>query len=138
MSPLGNFCGSGLVEITGIVLTSRGMKTSWIKAIVASLMLGVFLTPNLLPAFHAYLDHDHDHHHYHNHKTCKAKDTDHWHNDEVECDLCDYAIGIKPIISDERELQLPLFTSTFGFIVVEEAPTGEKFLTPNLRAPPAV
>lgn len=110
------------------------MEQKWLKSVIACLMLGVFLTPNMLPAFHALLDHDH--HDHHDHEICQAKDTFHWHDDQLECELCDYAIGLKPIISDDQEFQSVLNTLKFDFIPRADVYLSNRYLTPSLRAPP--
>lgn len=72
------------------------MMKSTIKQWTAVGLLGVFAIPVLIPALHELFE---DHEHF----ICTAVDVDHLHEKVIECDLCDYLIGLKPITSEAEE-----------------------------------
>ncbi len=103
---------------------------SIIRQIIASVLLGVFAIPVLVPALHELFE---DHEHF----ICTAVDIDHLHEDIIECELCDYLIGIQPI-ANEAEEERPGALVQESFRTAVEAPTHSLHITTYyLRGPPS-
>ena len=102
------------------------------KSIVGVILLGLFLVPNVAPAVHALLE-EHSHH---DHLICESKGKEHFHQIEVDCTLCDYLIGIKPIYLEDDRQETTAIDAQRYTLKSPEILLPIVLLTPYLRGPP--
>ncbi len=106
------------------------MRTTVLQAVISFFLIGVFSVPIIVPAIHTALE-DHDH------TSCDVSNGIHQHEDETDCELCDYLISIQTFHKEDEEEHIPVQALTLSAISGQGQFSTGQLRSTSVRGPPA-
>lgn len=107
------------------------MRSTIVQAIVSVFLIGVFCVPIVVPAIHTALE-DHEH------TSCDVSDGIHQHEEESDCSICDYLIGIQSFHKDDEEEHVLMPTVVLTAISKQGEFSKGQLHSTSVRGPPVI